>query len=38
VDGADAAPSADAREGYAKMKALAAEALGRWEGFKKEQP
>jgi hypothetical protein len=38
VDGADAAPSLDAREGFAKMKTLADEALGRWEAFKKEQP
>jgi hypothetical protein len=36
VDGADAAPSPDAREGFAKMRALAEEALGRWAGFKKE--
>jgi photosystem II stability/assembly factor-like uncharacterized protein len=36
VDGADAAPSPDAREGYAKARALAEDALGRWEGFKKE--
>jgi photosystem II stability/assembly factor-like uncharacterized protein len=36
VDGADAAPSPDAREGFAKMRALAEEALGRWGEFKKE--
>ena len=34
LDGADAAPSADAREGFAKIRAMAEEALGRWEGFK----
>ncbi len=35
VDGADAEPSADARESWTKLKAMAEEALGRWEGFKK---
>jgi photosystem II stability/assembly factor-like uncharacterized protein len=35
VDGADAAPSPDAREGFAKIRAIADEALGRWAEFKK---
>ena len=35
VDGADAVPSNDAREGFAKMRALAEEALGRWAEFKR---
>ena len=35
VDGADAAPTPDAREAFAKLKAIAEDALGRWEGFKK---
>jgi photosystem II stability/assembly factor-like uncharacterized protein len=36
VDGADAAPTPDAREGFAKAKAIAEEALAKWAGFKKE--
>ena len=35
VDGADAEPGPDARESYAKLKAMAEEALGRWEAFQK---
>jgi hypothetical protein len=35
VDGADAAPSPDAREGFAKAKAMGEEALAKWEAFKK---
>jgi hypothetical protein len=35
VDGADAAPTQDARESFAKLKAIAEEALGRWENWKR---
>jgi hypothetical protein len=36
VDGADAAPTPDAREGFAKAKAIGEEALAKWERFKRE--
>jgi photosystem II stability/assembly factor-like uncharacterized protein len=36
VDGADAAPTPDARESFAKLKAMAEEALGRWAAFAKQ--
>ncbi|HKS23134.1 MAG TPA: hypothetical protein VJZ76_10080 [Thermoanaerobaculia bacterium] len=35
VDGADAAPSTDARASFAQLKAMAEEALGRWGAFTK---
>ncbi|MBI3449956.1 MAG: hypothetical protein HY049_13700 [Acidobacteria bacterium] len=33
VDGADAAPTADARAGFEKLGPIAGEAIGRWEGM-----
>ncbi len=38
VDGADAAPSKDAREGYAKVRPLAEAALASWKEFRAKRP